>query len=89
MPGQTATGSIAFNDVDLTDAHTATAAAKAGNATSLGTFAVGAVTESATTAEGTVAYTYTLNNGAAQYSLPARALTRSIPSRSAMARAER
>ncbi|AZD84324.1 heme exporter protein CcmB [Pseudomonas chlororaphis subsp. aureofaciens] len=61
-----ATGTIAFNDVDLSDTHTASFGAAQGNATALGNFALTAVTEAADTANGTVNWTYTLNNAAAQ-----------------------
>ncbi|WP_241192903.1 VCBS domain-containing protein [Pseudomonas chlororaphis] len=61
-----ATGTIAFNDVDLSDTHTASFGAAQGNATTQGNFALAAVTEAADTANGTVNWTYTLNNAAAQ-----------------------
>ena len=62
-----ATGTVAFNDVDLTDTHTAGFVQSAG-ATTLGTFALDAsVSENATTAAGTVGWSYTLTNSAAQY----------------------
>ncbi|WDH36793.1 VCBS domain-containing protein [Pseudomonas chlororaphis] len=61
-----ATGTIAFSDVDLSDTHTASFVAAQGNATALGNFALAAVTEAADTANGTVNWTYTLDNAAAQ-----------------------
>ncbi|WLG86308.1 VCBS domain-containing protein [Pseudomonas cucumis] len=61
-----ATGTIAFSDVDLSDTHTASFVAAGGNATALGNFALAAVTEAANAANGTVDWTYTLNNAAAQ-----------------------
>ncbi|MDB5427912.1 MAG: hypothetical protein JWR43_1887, partial [Phenylobacterium sp.] len=62
-----ATGTVAFSDVDLSDNHTASAAAAVGNTTTLGTFALGTVGEAANAATGSVGWTYTLNNAAAQY----------------------
>ncbi|MHC8370872.1 VCBS domain-containing protein [Pseudomonas sp. MDT1-85] len=62
-----ASGTIAFSDVDLSDTHTASFVAAAGNATTLGNFALAPVTEAANAADGTVNWTYTLNNAAAQY----------------------
>ncbi|MGV6957184.1 VCBS domain-containing protein [Pseudomonas chlororaphis] len=61
-----ATGTIAFSDVDLSDTHTASFVAAQGNATALGNFALASVTEAADTANGTVNWTYTLDNAAAQ-----------------------
>jgi len=61
-----ATGTIAFNDVDLSDTHTASFVAAPGNATALGNFVLASVTEAANAANGTVNWTYTLNNAAAQ-----------------------
>ncbi|UVE47062.1 VCBS domain-containing protein [Pseudomonas chlororaphis] len=61
-----ATGTIAFNDVDLSDTHTASFVAAPGNATALGNFALASVIEVANAANGTVNWTYTLNNAAAQ-----------------------
>jgi VCBS repeat-containing protein len=61
-------GTITFNDVDLSDTHTASATAHAGNATSLGTFSIDPlVTEAANAATGSVGWTYTVDNAAAQY----------------------
>ncbi|HJR30817.1 MAG TPA: VCBS domain-containing protein, partial [Pseudomonas sp.] len=60
-----ATGTIAFSDVDLSDTHTASFVA-GGNATALGTFTLAAVTEADTAANGTVSWTYTIDNEAAQ-----------------------
>ncbi|EJN23092.1 VCBS repeat-containing protein [Pseudomonas sp. GM79] len=61
-----ATGTIAFSDVDLSDTHTASFEAAGGNTTALGTFVLAPVTEAANTADGSVNWTYTLNNVAAQ-----------------------
>ncbi|UVM51926.1 VCBS domain-containing protein [Pseudomonas sp. B21-015] len=61
------TGTIAFNDVDLSDTHTASFAAAGGNTTALGNFALASVIEAANAANGTVNWTYTVNNAAAQY----------------------
>ncbi len=58
----TATGTIAFTDADLIDTHTATVTAPQGP--TYGTFTLGAVTESATTAGGSVGWTYKLNSSA-------------------------
>ncbi|TPG89309.1 type I secretion protein, partial [Pseudomonas caspiana] len=60
-------GTIAFSDVDLSDTHTASFVAAGGNATALGNFTLASVTEAANAANGTVNWTYTLNNAAAQY----------------------
>ncbi|MGE7964522.1 beta strand repeat-containing protein, partial [Pseudomonas sp. NPDC089918] len=61
-----ATGTIAFSDVDLSDTHTASFVAAGDNATALGNFTLASVTEAANAADGTVNWTYTLNNAAAQ-----------------------
>ncbi|EJM63857.1 VCBS repeat-containing protein, partial [Pseudomonas sp. GM50] len=61
-----ATGTIAFSDVDLSDTHTASFVAAGGNTTALGAFVLAPVTEAANTADGSVNWTYTLNNAAAQ-----------------------
>ncbi|KAA5844142.1 type I secretion C-terminal target domain-containing protein [Pseudomonas chlororaphis] len=61
-----ATGTIAFSDVDLSDTHTASFVAAQGNATALGNFALASVAEAANTANGTVNWTYALDNAAAQ-----------------------
>src|SRR6185369_13360225 len=63
----TATGTISFTDVDLADGHTATFAAAASNTTALRTFAMAAVSEAANAANGSVGWTYTLDNAAAQH----------------------
>ncbi|MFL8992093.1 VCBS domain-containing protein, partial [Pseudomonas azerbaijanorientalis] len=63
----TASGTIVFNDVDLSDTHMATFAPAAGNATDLGTFVLSPVSEAANAANGSVQWTYNLSNGAAQY----------------------
>ncbi|WP_263499158.1 VCBS domain-containing protein, partial [Mesorhizobium sp. BR1-1-3] len=61
-----AAGTIAFNDVDLIDGHTASFAATAGE-TALGTFSLDSVSEAAGAAAGSVQWHYALNNAAAQY----------------------
>ncbi|MGA3800445.1 VCBS domain-containing protein, partial [Pseudomonas fluorescens] len=63
----TASGTITFNDIDLSDTHTATFAPAAGNSTYLGTFELSAVSEAANAANGSVQWTYNLSNAAAQY----------------------
>src|SRR6185369_2776185 len=60
------TGTIAFNDVDLIDVHTASATPAAGN-TLGGTLTMGTASESATTEPGSVSWTYEVNNSATQY----------------------
>ncbi|MGZ8171748.1 MULTISPECIES: VCBS domain-containing protein [Methylobacter] len=64
---QTATGSISFNDIDLSDTHTATFVKSAGHESRLGTFSLTPVAEAANAETGSVAWTYTLNNADAQY----------------------
>ena len=61
-----AAGTVAFNDIDLTDTHTAGFVQSAG-ATPLGVFALGSVSELATTEPGSVGWSYNLTNSAAQY----------------------
>ncbi|QHF27626.1 VCBS domain-containing protein [Pseudomonas sp. R32] len=61
------TGTIAFNDVDLSDTHTASFVAAGGNTTALGNFVLAPVSEATNAANGTVNWTYTLNNAAAQH----------------------
>ncbi|WP_349736215.1 VCBS domain-containing protein [Pseudomonas jessenii] len=63
----TASGTIVFNDVDLSDTHMATFAPAGGNATHLGTFMLSPVSEAANAANGSVQWTYNLDNAAAQY----------------------
>ncbi|OXR30036.1 hypothetical protein PSJE_25050, partial [Pseudomonas jessenii] len=63
----TASGTIVFNDVDLNDTHMATFAPAGGNATHLGTFMLSPVSEAANAANGSVQWTYNLDNAAAQY----------------------
>src|SRR5205085_926108 len=58
-------GTIAFTDVDLIDSHTRTVTPPAGPL--LGTFTAAAVSEAAGAADGTVGWTYAVNNAAAQY----------------------
>ncbi len=62
-----AAGTVAFTDVDLSDSHSASFLPAAGNATALGTFALAAVSEAANAANGSVGWTYSLDNAAAQY----------------------
>ncbi|SDJ93757.1 VCBS repeat-containing protein [Bradyrhizobium sp. Rc2d] len=62
-----ASGTISFNDVDLSDGHTASFAAAASNTTTLGTFSLDPVSEAANAANGSVQWHYALNNAAAQY----------------------
>ncbi|TPK10080.1 hypothetical protein FJ543_21145, partial [Mesorhizobium sp. B2-5-7] len=61
-----AAGTIAFNDVDLSDGHTASFAPTAGE-TALGTFSLDPVSEAANAANGSVQWHYALNNAASQY----------------------
>jgi VCBS repeat-containing protein len=61
-----AAGTVAFSDVDLSDSHSVSFAASPSNTTSLGTFALGSVSEAPNAAAGSVGWTYGLNNGAAQ-----------------------
>jgi len=65
-PALSNSGAIAFNDIDLVDAHSATVAAFAGN-TLGGTLTMGAVAESAITAAGAVGWTYNVANSATQF----------------------
>lgn len=58
-------GSIAFTDPDASDTHTAAVTGTPAN--TLGTFQLGSVSEAANAANGTVGWTYTVNNLAAQY----------------------
>ena len=64
-PTLSSTGSIAFNDIDLIDVHTTSVAKDSG--TLGGTLTMGTVSESATTAAGTVGWTYSVDNSAVQY----------------------
>lgn len=59
-----AMGTVTFTDADLADAHMVAFTPAAGQ-TSLGVFALGSVSESASTAAGSVGWTYTLNNASA------------------------
>ncbi|WP_377827446.1 VCBS domain-containing protein [Bradyrhizobium lupini] len=72
-----AVGTISFNDVDLSDGHTATFAAAPGNSTALGTFSLDPVSEAANAANGTVQWHYALNNAAAQYLAQGQSVTES------------
>jgi large repetitive protein len=60
----TATGTITFTDPDLTDVHTRSITTSPANP--LGTLTLDAVSEAANTATGSVGWTYTLDNAAAQ-----------------------
>jgi VCBS repeat-containing protein len=65
-PTLSTSGTMAFNDVDLVDTHTTRVAPDAGN-TLGGTLVMGQVSESATTAPGTVEWRYSVVNNAVQY----------------------
>jgi VCBS repeat-containing protein len=60
------TGVIAFTDPDWSDHHTTSVVADAGN-TLGGAITMGAVSESDTTADGTVGWTYNVDNSATQH----------------------
>ena len=62
-----AQGTIAFTDVDLRDMHGASFAAAATNTTDLGTFSLAQVSEGTNAAGGSVAWSYTIDEAAAQY----------------------
>ncbi len=62
----TDTGTITFDDVDLTNTHTVSVASASGN-TLGGTLTLGGVSESAITSEGSVPWTYSVANSATQY----------------------
>ena len=70
-----ASGTITFNDIDLSDTHTATFAPAGGNATQLGTFILSPVSEAANAADGSVQWTYNLSNTAAQYLVQGQTVT--------------
>jgi VCBS repeat-containing protein len=72
-----ASGTIAFSDVDLADTHTAISAAALTNTTALGTFALGSVNEASNAANGSVGWTYTINEAAAQYLAAGQSVTES------------
>ena len=72
---QTSTGTISFTDADLSDTHTATSAALPTNTTNLGTFLLAPVSEAANPANGSVAWSYTINNAAAQYLAAGQSVT--------------
>ncbi|MCK1602652.1 VCBS domain-containing protein [Bradyrhizobium sp. 166] len=71
-------GSISFNDVDLSDGHTATFVAGAGNTSALGTFSLDPVSEAANAANGSVQWHYALNSAAAQYLAEGQSVTESF-----------
>ncbi|WP_395006421.1 VCBS domain-containing protein, partial [Undibacterium sp.] len=60
-------GLILFKDIDLSDTHTATFTPNTDNTTALGTFVLAQVNEAENAANGSVQWTYNLNNAAAQY----------------------
>src|SRR5947207_345534 len=64
-PNLSTTGSITFNDVDLIDTHTTSIAKTDG--TLGGTLTMGAASELATTAAGTVGWTYTVADDSTDY----------------------
>ncbi len=70
-----ASGTMSFSDADLSDTHTASFVAAAGNTTSLGTFALAAVSEVVNAANGSVQWTYNLDNTAAQYLAQGQSVT--------------
>jgi VCBS repeat-containing protein len=63
--GASVGGSITFSDIDLSDTHGASVSG--GPVAALGTFALGAVSEAPSAANGSVGWTYAVNNAAAQY----------------------
>ena len=65
-PTLTDSGTIVFNDIDLTDVHTTNVTAVAGNLLG-GTLTMGAVSENAGTTVGSVGWTYNVANSATQY----------------------
>jgi VCBS repeat-containing protein len=68
VPGAAAaSGTIAFTDADLSDMHTAIAQAATTNTTHLGAFALAPVSEAANAANGSVGWSYTIDEVAAQY----------------------
>ena len=71
------TGSVGFTDPDLIDTHTAIATAAAGN-TLGGTLTLGSVSELATTADGSVGWTYNVANSATQYLAAGQTATESF-----------
>jgi VCBS repeat-containing protein len=62
-----ATGTISFTDQDLADNHTATFVPDLSNTTTLGTFALSSINEAPNAANGSVGWTYTIDETAAQY----------------------
>jgi large repetitive protein len=70
----TDSGTIAFNDVDLKDIHTTTVT-PAGSNTLGGTLSMGTVSESATTEDGTVGWTYAVDNSVTQYLAAGKTVT--------------
>jgi len=63
----TANGTVTFTDIDVSDTHTSTVTAAATNTTALGTLTMGAMTDTTNGIGGAQAWTYTLDNAAAQY----------------------
>ena len=76
IPTLSDSGLIAFSDVDLSDSHTVSAV-KAGG-TLGGTLTLGAVSEAANAANGTVGWTYSLPNTSAQYLAKGQTATESF-----------
>src|SRR5262249_55926894 len=72
----TTTGTNAFNDVDLIDTHTPSGVKNSG--TLGGTLTMGSVSESSTTSDGTVGWTYTVADSATDYLSPYPTLFRSF-----------
>jgi len=63
---QSASGTVSFTDVDLTDGHSASFVAGIGNTTHLGAFSLGSVSEAPNAADGSVGWSYVLDDTAAQ-----------------------
>jgi VCBS repeat-containing protein len=70
-----ANGTISFTDADLSDSHSASFAADPTNTTALGAFALGSVSEAANAASGSVGWTYTISETAAQYLAAGQSVT--------------
>jgi VCBS repeat-containing protein len=70
-----ASGTIAFTDVDLSDTHSASFGADPSNTTALGAFALGSVSEAANAASGSVGWSYTIDEAAAQYLADGQSVT--------------
>ena len=70
-----AAGVVSFTDVDVIDFHTASFAASPFNTTALGTFTLGGLSELPNAADGSVSWSYALNNGHAQYLAEGQSVT--------------